>query len=87
LEDDGDYCDFGFVDPRLAQLGARVVTSAGDDRFDVDREYVEEKTTQRTYDKIRMMFGVAEGVELISCLPFTANLDFLNGLDLSKGRE
>jgi len=86
LEDEGDYCDFGFVDPRLPQLGARIITSAAEERFDVDKEYVDEVATQKTYDKVRMMYGIGEGVELMSCLPFTANFDFLNALDFSKGR-
>ena len=34
---------------------------------------------------MRMLLGIAEGQELTSVLPFTANLDMLNGVHFQKG--
>jgi len=34
-----------------------------------------------------MLFGVAEGKEIENMLPFTANVDFLNSISLSKGED
>jgi len=84
-EDEGQYGDLGYVDPRLLELGVRFVCPAEEDRFDVDKKEIEISKNHLTYDKIRTLHGVAEGPELASVLPFTANLDFLNAVHFSKG--
>jgi len=83
-EDEEDYADFTFADPRLPALGARIIASAENNRVEIIEDFVETVSNQADYDRIRMLFGVAEGKEIENMLPFTANVDFLNSISLSK---
>ncbi len=43
------------------------------------------KSDENIYDFIRIFTGIAQGEELKDCLPFTANIDFTNGVSFNKG--
>jgi len=99
-EDEGSYGDLGYADPRLIELGLRFVCPAEEgivfdwnttlsiaDRFAFDQKEIEKSKNHLLYDKLRTLYGVAEGPELVSTLPFTANLDFLNTVHFSKGKH
>ncbi|XP_065920918.1 putative transferase CAF17, mitochondrial isoform X2 [Dysidea avara] len=85
LEDNGQSILVGNQDPRVKQLGVRVVV------FKSDRDKLSRNTLEMSLDSYhqqRMLLGVAEGAREIlpeNALPFEFNLDYMNGVGFSKG--
>lgn len=75
-----------FVDPRIADLGARVIAPAGTDPSAIAPDA--QPATSDDYDKWRLAFGVPDGsrdLEVEKSTLLEANVDILNGVDWQKG--
>jgi folate-binding protein YgfZ len=75
-----------FVDPRLAELGARLWIAAGDVAALRDRGFVE--VPAASYDRLRLSLGVPDGsrdLEIEKSILLESGFDELNGVDWQKG--
>ncbi|KAJ8724036.1 hypothetical protein PYW07_008016 [Mythimna separata] len=80
-----------FKDPRLADLGYRLITSPEMGQIDV-REAIGRdaiiKNNEEEYRSLRYRLGVSEGAEDLypgTCFPLEANCDYLHGVSFHKG--
>ncbi|EAR89419.2 glycine cleavage T-protein (macronuclear) [Tetrahymena thermophila SB210] len=76
------YTQVCYTDPRCSNLGMRCIVPS-QDQLQLDKT-IEEKS-QDIYDAQRLVLGIAQGSEVADRLPFTVNLDFLNGVSFTKG--
>jgi len=77
----------GFVDPRIADLGVRLVYPAD---HPIEAELAElgvAGATASDYAAHRLALGVADGAEIAGeiCYPLEANFEMLHGVDFAKG--
>jgi len=87
----GTTCDFGadkaFVDPRLAAMGARLITAKGADHGALEAAGL--KTADRSaYDAHRLALGVSDGsrdILIEKSFPAECNFDELNAVSYTKG--
>ncbi|KAL9898780.1 putative transferase CAF17, mitochondrial [Glossina fuscipes] len=83
------------ADPRLRNLGKRIVARSDNEFSDLAKMYarlghvvVTHPTTDWNYRDRRYTFGIAEGIWEMppgKCFPLESNCDFLNGIDFHKG--
>jgi len=78
---------FAFVDPRIADLGARLVYSAD---FPIEAELARvgfAMVTAADYTGHRLALGIADTSEIGGevCYPLEANFEMLHGIDFKKG--
>lgn len=74
------------IDPRVRELGWRMVVSSGVDVSSLHSSAVE--SDDRDYHERRCRLGVCEGVVDLppgKALPLESNLDYMNGVSFSKG--
>jgi folate-binding Fe-S cluster repair protein YgfZ len=79
-------------DPRIPQMGYRLLTRIGGNHFDDIIKYIDpnliEESKLAQYQKHRFKLGVSEGYDdLLSgfYFPFECNGDYLNAVSLNKG--
>jgi len=93
VKTDKEMCALG--DPRLPELGMRLITPADVNWSDLAKHLKSnfsvlpaEATQEDNYIQRRFCNGIAEGVDDIppgQCFPFETNADFLNALSFNKG--
>ncbi|KRX04876.1 hypothetical protein PPERSA_06510 [Pseudocohnilembus persalinus] len=87
-EDEINYANTMFYDPRCPKLGIRMLISSQEQNI-IDQSAQKGMKTnitgQNEYDLFRINLGVAEGKEIENKLPFLVNLDFLNAINFKKG--
>ncbi|CAN0099706.1 unnamed protein product, partial [Discosporangium mesarthrocarpum] len=78
-----------YADPRCADLGVRLIRPRAESCMGgaewlggVTEELVVE---EGRFDALRMLFGVAEGQELVGSIPLEFNLEFLGSVSFTKG--
>ncbi|MPC10619.1 putative transferase CAF17, mitochondrial [Portunus trituberculatus] len=85
----GDFRDVTIVeDPRVQQLGHRLVVPAATQSLRELLLGVKENTTNHTFRSLRYRLGVGEGPEELpsaKSLPLEANCDYLHGVSFHKG--
>ena len=85
--------DFQLVnDPRMPQMGYRLLTRIGGQRFDDILKFIDDKRVEEGnvghYKSYRYKLGVTEGYEDLSSgffFPFECNGDYLNAISIGKG--
>ncbi|KAL4500202.1 hypothetical protein ABPG73_011310 [Tetrahymena malaccensis] len=76
------YTQVCYSDPRCSNIGMRCIVPS-QDKLQLDKS-IQEKS-QDIYEAQRLILGIAQGSEIADRLPFTVNLDFLNGVSFTKG--
>ena len=74
------------IDPRVKDLGLRVVVSGGMDVRKLHPSAIESDEVE--YHKLRCRLGVCEGIADVppgKALPFESNVDYMNGISFGKG--
>ena len=87
--------DFQLVnDPRIPQMGYRLLTRIGGKRFEDIINFIEDKRIEEGrlshYRRYRYKLGVSEGYEDILSgffFPFECNGDYLNAVSVDKGLD
>lgn len=80
-----------FKDPRLRELGYRLVTSTDVANLDLHNTFGKDiviKDDEQEYQALKYSLGVSEGAEDLfpgSCFPLEANCDYLHGISFHKG--
>ncbi|XP_055851975.1 putative transferase CAF17 homolog, mitochondrial [Episyrphus balteatus] len=79
-------------DPRLKELGVRIILPAGSEGKDIEKMFPSsitiEQSTSSQYNTHRYVHGVGEGIidhPPGKCFPLEANCDFLHGVSFQKG--
>jgi len=85
-EDPNEFdCDtIAFVDPRIRQLGVRILCPKESLEIDADIPGKYYHDTEK-YDITRMLLGVPEGKETFNALPLNCQMHLLNGISFNKG--
>lgn len=83
---------FACLDPRIKQLGMRIIASTNYQISDFQNEYSDRECSassdEYNYLEHRYSYGISEGIIEISTtksFPFEANCDFLHGISFHKG--
>lgn len=80
-----------YKDPRLADLGFRVITTSDIDNFDLHYAMGRDtviKHTDEDYHNLRYKLGISEGAEDLfpgTAFPLESNCDYLHGISFHKG--
>lgn len=84
-------------DPRVASFGTRHLLRYVDERSEVGdkdasicEDIIQSKerdnfSTDASYHRLRLLYGLMEGPEISNRIPLECNLDLLNYIDFSKG--
>lgn len=78
-----------YHDPRISNLGLRVIAPKDVNLINVLRENLDSKvSSDKFYRSLRYKLGIGEGAEEIppeKCFPLESNCDYLNGVSFHKG--